>query len=447
MSLCEKAVIDCFERKWKRNDTLTFIEKYAGIRRQEFWKMELENPEDISLKIEAIDSIAPMLYETIEDITHGIYPEDMEPVKVRKRPDGMTGKIRDIAMLCILHQLLGHAAKLMLEPLLRARIEPTQHASIPHRGQTALKRQTNKLLRKHPEVKWGEKTDIKSAYKSLKYAKVIRIIRKEIPSAHTVIALLEYLAQLAPGGHLIIGGYLDAWLFNFTMSYAIREMKKIGNKRRGKFIPALKKCITYMDDFGIYASSIKAIKMLLKTLSKYVSTALGVTLKVTTGLIHILSIDEERRRRTEKKPSARNCPCIDMAGYKICRSHITIRRRVFRKTRRQFIRSWKEYRITGTLPIWRAQKIISYNSYITQTDNRIILKNYHVKELIKIAKAVTAHYARLATLKRKEKLRYALHIRVDRQTLKSNDRVTSGRNKKSYPRRQYQKGAAHRSCA
>lgn len=44
----------------------------------------------------------------------------------------------------------------------------------------------------------------------------------------------EIFKSVAPGGHLIIGGYLDAWLFNFVMSYAIRYLYTLGSTRRGK---------------------------------------------------------------------------------------------------------------------------------------------------------------------------------------------------------------------
>lgn len=45
----------------------------------------------------------------------------------------------------------------------------------------------------------------------MRYDVAIRQIRKEIPSAEWILALLEALAQKAPSGHLIIGGYAAAW--------------------------------------------------------------------------------------------------------------------------------------------------------------------------------------------------------------------------------------------
>lgn len=58
----------------------------------------------------------------------------------------VVGKIRDIALLCIMHQLIGHITKLMMKPLIQARLLPTQHASIPGHGQTMLKDQMNVAL-------------------------------------------------------------------------------------------------------------------------------------------------------------------------------------------------------------------------------------------------------------------------------------------------------------
>ena len=61
------------------------------------------------------------------------------------------------------------------------------------------------------------KTDVVNAYASLKYDVCIELVMMEIPKARYAIGLLKYLKSVAPGGHLIIGVYLDAWLFNFAM--------------------------------------------------------------------------------------------------------------------------------------------------------------------------------------------------------------------------------------
>ena len=389
--LCEEAVEECFKGKWRRNDVLTFIEKYAGINRNDIKIDDLSGSK--KYKNEAVESISLMLLGAVEDlIEYGIEPEDMVPVVIRKRPDGMTGKIRDIALLCIMHQLLGHVEKLMLEPLINARLLPTQHASIPHRGQTMLKDQARRyFLKESLGINYFRKTDVVHAYQTLMYSVCVDLVKKEIPKARYAIGLLEYLGTVAPDVHLIIGGYIDAWLFNYAMSYAIRYVYSLGSTRRGKKIPYVISCVTFMDDFSLASGSIKGQQRAVKALDKWFRKEQKIELKETSGIVKLLSIEEEKRRRNLPKKAQRGVPMLDMAGYRISRTHVTIRRRVFKRARRQLLRGYKELKRDGTLRRERAQKIISYNSYITQSDSFRLVEKYHVAELMEMAHRVKSN--------------------------------------------------------
>lgn len=356
--LCEQAVVECFKGKWRRNDVLTFIEKYAGIPRDDIKIDDLSG--SWKYKNEAVEAIGLAMLGIVEDLVdHGIEPDDMEPVTIRQRPDGMTGKIRDIALLCIMHQLIGHITKLMIEPLIQARLLPTQHASIPGHGQTMLKDQMLRyFLKESLGIEYVRKTDVVHAYASLQYDVCIDLVMMEIPKARYAIGLLKYLKSVAPGGHLIIGGYLDAWLFNFAMSYAIRYLYTLGSTRRGKKIPYVIRCGTFMDDFSIGSGSIKGEQRAVKALDKWMTKNQHLQIKETTGIIKLLPIEEEKRRRNLPRPGQRGVPMLDMAGYRISRTHITIRRRVFKRARRQLIRGYRELKRDGTLRRERAQKII-----------------------------------------------------------------------------------------
>ena len=406
---CE-AVQEAFKNgKWYRNDVLSFIEKYAGIPRAEIRITYLTG--DAGPKIEAVESIALYLEDVVDGILRGEEPEDMVPVKVRQRRDGMTGKVRDIALLCILHQLLGHVAKLALDPLLHARITHTQHASIPERGQTSLKKQVHKYLRKESlGIRYAEKTDVTHAYATTMYAVLTDLIRKEIPKAKDLLCLLEYLGKIAPGGHLIIGGYIDAWLFNFAMSYAIRFTGTVGQTRRGRFTPFVIRCVAFMDDFLLLGRSAKGLKRATKALDKWMQENLHLSIRVSTGIIRILPVKEEKARRSLEEKAKRGCPVVDMAGFKICRTHIMIRRRVFIRARREFIRAAKELRDTGTLRRSRAFAAISYYSFVAQTDSVLFARKYHVEELVQAAAKIVGFYTRLKDRQRKEIL-YALQKR------------------------------------
>lgn len=357
--LCEQAVVECFKGKWRRNDVLTFIEKYAGIPRDDIKIDDLSG--SWKYKNEAVEAIGLAMLGIVEDLVdHGIEPDDMEPVTIRQRPDGMTGKIRDIALLCIIYDVC------------------------------------------------------------------IDLVMMEIPKARYAIGLLKYLKSVAPGGHLIIGGYLDAWLFNFTMSYAIRYLYTLGSTRRGKKIPYVIRCGTFMDDFSIGSGSIKGEQRAVKALDKWMTKNQHLQIKETTGIVKLLPIEEEKRRRNLPRPGQRGVPMLDMAGYRISRTHITIRRRVFKRARRQLIRGYRELKRDGTLRRERAQKIISYNSYIEQSDSFHLQERYHTEELLQVAHRVNGFYGQLEYQKRMEELHDLLERRCRSEAGKGNDGKSSG---------------------
>lgn len=399
--LYRDAVWECLDRKWTRNDVLGYIEKYAGIPRNELLIDMSEG--SCVVKNEAVHSIALHLQEMVEGLLDGEEPE-IDPPLIRSRPDGMTGKVRDIALLNIDHQMLGHVAKLMMEPLFSARILPTQHASMPGRGQTMLKDQVHRyLLKEKMGIKYAQKTDIRHAYKSLQYEVCIELVKEELPKADDLVCILAYLGKLAPGGHLIIGGYIDAWLFNYAMSYAIRYLYSLGQVRRGKFTPYIIRVVTYMDDFALFSHSIKGLERATKSLDRWLGEKLRLSLKVTTGIIRFFSVKEEQRRR-HLKGAAHGVPVLDMAGFKISRSRVAIRRRAFLRMRRQLLRAYRELKQGKALGIGRAEKIVSYNSYIVQTDSYGLRNKYHVKELFNTSVIVTGNKGRLLTMRRKEKI-------------------------------------------
>lgn len=409
MQLYTEAVSDWAAGKWARGDVLTFVEEWIGIDRAVFRMQTMDG--DCALKIEAIDVIAGTLSDIIDDILEGRDLGDLiGPVTIDARIDGLSGKTREIATLDIWHQLLGHVVKTSLDPLFSARLLPTQHASIPGKGQTGLKKQANRYLRRQLGIKCLCKTDVRSAYKTLMYDRVIELIEQEIPRAKKTLKLLRYLATLAPGGHLIIGGYLDAWLFNFAMSYAIRYAYTLGQERRGKFMPFVVRIEAYMDDFGILGRTVSGLQKARKKLEKWFADNLGLQIKYSTDIIKLDEMEAEKDKGRREKGSERACPCLDMGGYLIHRSYITMRSRVFLRARRQWLRAWKELKATGTLPLFRAYKIVAYNGHIKQSDSYRVRRTYHTRDLLRAAKHVISYHARQDARERTEKI-YAAYQR------------------------------------
>ena len=400
LDICEEAVRKCFKGKWKRKDILLMVNKYAGINSYDIL-LEFDQPKK-PLREEAVHSIGLFLYGEIEEILSGYMPEEFFPVKERQKRDRSNGKIRNIAMLCLMHQLIGHVTYLLLEPLFKGQIVYSQHASIPGHGQTRLKNESRKKMLKKLGIKYFVKTDCRHAYASLQYEVLAEIIKKEIPSAKHIHKLMDFLGSVAPDGHLIIGGYLDAWLFNFGMSYAIRYLVSLRHVRRGKEIPYVILCECYMDDLCLYGSNEKLLKMAIKRLAPWMEKNLGMSLKTTTGIIKLLPVAEENQRRNLPKKAQRGVPSVDMAGFRISRSHVRIRRGIFLRARRQWMRSWDEYQRTGTIRIQRARKISCYNGYIKQTDSEAIRIKYHTDELLAVSKKIVSNSSKAKRRREKE---------------------------------------------
>lgn len=405
--LCWRAVDKLLENKWRRNDVLTFIEEWTGHSRYELYEKALENGGNIpcGIKYEITDELAYTAEDMVDGIVHGVDPE-FNPVSIRPRMEGASGKVRNIAYLDMRHQLLGHIVKEGLEELFKARILPTQHASMPGHGQTGLTRQVRRMLNRKLGIQCYIKTDCMSAYTSTKYGVIIDILKKEIPRARWIIACMRTLEKYAPDGHLIIGGYLDAWLFNFVMSYAIRYVMSLEYSRRGKRIEYVTRCVTYMDDCLLLGSSIKGVARGANEMAAWLWINFQIQCRTTTGVIKLASIAEEKSRKKSTSPASRHAAMIDMGGYKIGRSHITLRRRNVKKILRCFDRAWLEYEATGTIKRQRSCQIISRNGMPKNSDSYKLCHNHHVYKLLKIAKKIQGHWARVKRLRQLEVLTY-----------------------------------------
>lgn len=402
------AIQGCFKNKWRRNDVLTDIEEWTGYSRFEIWQTELENPEHMTgLKYEIMDERAFALDDMMDAIENG-EEIDLDAVTTRSKRDGTTGKIRDIAYLCIRHQLLDHIVTLGMEPLLNARFLPCQHASLQGRGPSKLARQVRRVLNRKAGIHYAIKTDCSKAYASTRYRIIRNILKIEIPRARWIHRAMAVLEKNAPGGHLIIGGYLDARLFNFVMSYALRYVLSLYKSRRENKIPLVIAMGNYMDDCVFFSSSATSLAQAVRKYTAYMEEQYKIKARPTTGILRLWTVEEEKEHKRRERPAERGCPMIDIGGFRICRSHITIRTRNAVKAIRCLDRAWREYKATGTLKHQRANSIISRNSFAAQTDSFTLAKKHNLAKLLKVAKRIHAYWERERNRRRKGRLKYVL---------------------------------------
>lgn len=217
--LCEQAALEAFNDKWFRRNYLAMAEKYGGVTRAEL--QTAARVADMGPRLEVVHGIALEMEQRIDDLLDGSANDlDLDPVHTFPRIDGISMKLRQLSDCCPLHQCFGHLAYLGLRPLLRARLLPYQFASIPKKGQTALKRQVERWLRrKSLGIQHALKLDVKGAYEHTKQELVLAILQYEIPLAAWLLAVVRCLLAMSPNGGLLIGGYLEAWMFNLVASY------------------------------------------------------------------------------------------------------------------------------------------------------------------------------------------------------------------------------------
>lgn len=390
-----RAVLECFERKWKRNDVMDVMEKYGGVPR-ELLRAEMRE-QSIFLRLEAVESVACEMEERVARLMDGDEDAlDLDDVVTVPRADGMTGKVRDIARLCVMHQLFGHLLYLGLQPLFKARILPVQFASIPRRGQTGLKRKLEKCLRKKSlGIRCAKKTDARHAYGTLLYETCIAKIRSLIPNAREHLTILAALARKAPGGHLIIGGYLDAWIFNFMMAFAIEFVLSQMTWRRGRGTRSVRACLSYMDDFALLGSRAASLRSAARRLDTWLKREYGMELKAQCCEVRFLPEREERARK-RLGGARRAAPGLDMGGYVVHRTYTTVRKGIFRRIRRHLLRAAREAE-RGIHPR-RARRLIAYHGYFVRTQTRAAAKRLDEERLERMARAAVA-YRELILLK------------------------------------------------
>lgn len=370
---------------WFRRNYLAMAEKYGGVTRAEL--QTAARVADMGPRLEVVHGIALEMEQRIDDLLDGSANDlDLDPVHTFPRIDGISMKLRQLSDCCPLHQCFGHLAYLGLRPLLRARLLPYQFASIPKKGQTALKRQVERWLRrKSLGIQHALKLDVKGAYEHTKQELVLAILQYEIPRAAWLLAVVRCLLAMSPNGGLLIGGYLEAWMFNLVASYILVRILGYVKTRRGVSVPLVVRSGSYMDDLVLMGRRWADIQSAARKITKWVKDMLHLTIKDSWVRVDFLSPAEEHRRR-HLKGAAKGCPGLDMAGYVMHRTYTTVRPGIFKRARRQYMRAGTDLQRGHFIPLYRSYRLISYNGYFKGTKSRAAAEALNQQKLFKSAK-------------------------------------------------------------
>lgn len=371
-SYIEMCLCECIKKRWRRKDVAHFLAEYA-IKH----KLTSNNIYDVAERIHDYILSDPDSRKLIKKYLFPMIARDLlkeintDQIKLRKihyqeRVDQASGKTRRIGIASIKQQVYDYIAINAIKPMLNAKIGAYQCASIKGRGQIYGKRKIERWIRKDPfATKYYCKEDIYHYYPSIPHDKLKKLLRRDIKN-DAIIRVIYHLIDTYDEG-LCIGSYLCQYLANYYLSYAWHYIdNNCYTYRRGKRINYVSKKLFYMDDIILFSPNLKNLRKARKMLHSYLKNDLGIRFKS----------DNNYHRGDER---------VDMMGYKISRSHTTIRKRNWKRIRRLLIR-YKNQNRNMTEEV--ARKLISYNGMIVNSNSVKIKKKYNAVRTINRAKGV-----------------------------------------------------------
>lgn len=367
--LISKATYNCLSDKYTRNDTLELLSDISGLRKCQIYNIHYRYGR------KAIRPFVEILITVIrsELLSKSItYP----PIWYKEKIDPSSYKVRNIGIQHVKQQIYDYIAIEGLKPFLHC-IGAHQYASIKNRGCVKGSRMIQRWMR-NKSLKYFAKLDIRKCYPSIPQDKLIQFLEKHIKNDMLMWLIKELISTFEQG--LSIGSFLSQYLCNLYLSqiyHFIGHLHKVRKHKDGtkSSIRLVYHRLFYMDDILMIGTSSKDIHKAVKETIKYCKT-LGLKIKESWFV--------------KQMPFVKKCDgsFIDMMGFRIYRTHITIRRRVFKRIRRIAIRIWKRIKIHQKVLESHARKMISYWGLFKNSNSVKVIQKYHVKDIMKICKKV-----------------------------------------------------------
>ena len=293
----------------------------------------------------------------------------LKPIVYTRKYDNASKKWREIGIQDIKQQMYDYIAVRGMKEL-TGRIGKYQCASIKNRGQIYCARAVYNHIQ-DKTIKYAAKLDIRKYYESIPKDKLMRWLRNHIKN-DTLLWLIEALISTYKKG-LSIGSYLSQYLANLYLSdlyHGLECLHRIRITRSGyvKTYKVVAFQAFYMDDILILAKSAKHILRAVEYI-KSVTSDLGLTIKDNWRCFKI------------------GDSFIDIAGYRIYRDHITVRRDNLKKTRRAYVRFSKK-----SDNINLARRCVSFKGPLLYSNSRKFREKYNVDKLSVKARKVVSEY-------------------------------------------------------
>jgi len=245
----------------------------------------------------------------------------------------------------IIQQLVVHAMK----PVLMRGMYHWSCASIPGRGNKRAADYVKRALKSDTKrTKHCGKFDIHHYYPTICRRRIMRALRRKIKDER-FLQLVESIINSDPDPGLSIGFYINQWLANFFL------------EPLDHFICALDGVEYYvrnMDDMVILGPNKKKLHKAREQIERYLETMLGLKLKANW---QIFPVDSRG---------------IDFVGYRFFHHKTILRRRNFKKLRRNVRAVWKFINTGRKIPFHTAAGLLSRAGQLKHCNGRNIYEKY-----------------------------------------------------------------------
>lgn len=331
-------------------------------------------------------AVYPIVETVIDGLREEIINEKLviKPITYRRKIDPSSKKERDVGIQDVKQQILDYIAVEGLRPLF-CRIGEFQCASIKNRGQIKGVTKIKKWMR-NTRIRYAGKLDIRKCYESINRRRLMRFLEKHVKNNKLLWLIGELINTFKQG--LSIGSYLSQFLCNLYMSQLYHQisecMYRVRKHKDGTVerINLVNHVLFFMDDILILGTNSKDIHKAIKLIISFAKDEMGLTIKESWIAF--------KTKLTDKKNDGGQF--IDIMGYRVYRWHVTIRRRVFKRIRRVYIRVYRWIKTHKYIPISQARRCISYNGEIKNSDSYKFKKKYHTQQVFRICKKAVRNY-------------------------------------------------------
>ncbi len=287
------------------------------------------------------------------------------PIRRYTRREPTNGKVRVIGVESVKQQVVDYMAVLAMQPLLDAKLGHWQVAGVSGRGQMACRRAMRKWVR---EGGYHVKVDIRKCYPSISHDVIRGLVRRYTKSEDLWYLVDALLATYGSG--LEIGSFFSLHMANLVMSFAYHHLEGLHKERRGRKVALISHQLWHLDDGLILSRDKRNLKVAVRSLERYMRERFGIEFK-----------GWKVARTTDVEP-------LDMGGFVVRESRITLRPSTWLRASRAFIRFGRRRGVR------LAQRVVSYWGWLRHTDSRRIVRSNGLYGLFVRARRVVSRAER-----------------------------------------------------